>query len=319
MFIGVLAIDNYDRMRLAAAVLMATLCSLVLATAQTVSGTDKLFPWATTDVGSVVGFFANRNHLATLCLIAMPFVGAFIGRAIRHRGADRDVMVGLGALIIALLIVALGVIRSRAGVALAIPTLLATLAVIYSASDRGHPPRLLAVIAVVIGLGLTAICVFALGPILERFDAGGSNESRFENWPVILNVSQDYLPIGSGIGSFDPVYRSVEPLSRLDPTYLNQAHNEYLEIILETGWLGAALLGAFLVWFARRSWAAWRERQSTLRDLQIAATVAITAVLAHSFVDYPLRTATLATVFALCCAFLEIGSGAHARRRTSAD
>ncbi len=57
----------------------------------------------------------------------------------------------------------------------------------------------------------------------------------------MAEAAQSYLPVGSGLGSFDPVYRSVEPLERLDATFFNQAHNDYLEIWLETGWIGAGL------------------------------------------------------------------------------
>ena len=99
--------------------------------------------------------------------------------------------------------------------------------------------------------------------------------------------------------------RSVEPLEQLDPTFFNHAHNEYLETWLEAGWLGAGLIIAFLIWYGRRLWAAWKAGPSRERDLQRAASIALLAMLAHSGVDYPLRTATLAVLFALCAAILE--------------
>src|SRR5690606_11419873 len=101
------------------------------------------------------------------------------------------------------------------------------------------------------------------------------------------------------------VFRSVEPLEQLDPTFFNHAHNEYLETWLEAGWPGAILIVAFLVWYGRRSWGAWRAGPSRERDLQRAASIGLLAMLAHSAVDYPLRTATLACLFALCAAVLE--------------
>jgi len=153
-----------------------------------------------------------------------------------------------------------------------------------------------------------AVGAFALGPLLTRFDTGGTPEGRFENWPTVWAAVQSYLPLGSGIGSFDPVYRSVEPLERLDPTFFNQAHNDYLELLLETGWLGGAILLMFFWWYAKRSLAAWRASSSAHRDLQRAATIAIGAALVHSAVDYPLRTATLSVIFAFCCAILELAN-----------
>jgi len=141
--------------------------------------------------------------------------------------------------------------------------------------------------------------------LLDRFDTVGAKEGRFENWPIVAQAADSYLPVGSGTGSFDAVFRSVEPLERLDPTFFNQAHNDYLETWLETGWIGGALIALFMAWFAARSWKAWTSGVSTQRDLQRAASVAIGVILAHSVVDYPLRTAAIATVFALCCGLLE--------------
>ena len=154
-------------------------------------------------------------------------------------------------------------------------------------------------------LAIAAVGVFALAPILDRFDPDSPAEGRFENWPYVAEAAQTYLPVGSGLGSFDPVYRSIEPLDRLDPTYFNQAHNDYLEIWLETGWIGMALVLVFLAWWGRRSWACWRAPPSRESDLQRAASIAILMVLLHSAVDYPLRTEAIAVLFALFAAILE--------------
>ena len=63
----------------------------------------------------------------------------------------------------------------------------------------------------------------------------------------MAQAADAYLPFGAGLGAFDTVFRSVEPLAELDPTYFNQAHNEYLETWLEAGWSGIALIIAGVV------------------------------------------------------------------------
>lgn len=312
MFLGTLVAGPVIRLRLVQAFVGLTIASIVLGAAQLVSGGEQLYPWATTSAGSVTGFFANRNHLATLCLISIPFATVLGAGALRRGGPDAQLSLWLTVLYIALVAVALGVIRSRAGVILFGPVLGASLVAAWVASGRGRPrPTLLALTAGA-ALAVAAVGAFALAPLLARFDSRGANEGRFENWPTVVQAAETYLPLGSGIGSFDAVYRSVEPLERLDATYFNQAHNDFLEIWLETGWMGAALIAAFLVWFGRRAWAAWRTGVSTQRDLQRAATVAIGVVLLHSLADYPLRTATLATIFALCCSLLELATRSDA-------
>lgn len=306
MFLGVLCLNGSVHRRLAYFLIAAALVAIVLGAAQLASGGDRLYPWRTTDAGSVNGFFANRNHLATLCLISLPFAASLGAAAIRHR--DHGLRLWLSVLFIGLVIVALGVIRSRAGIILVWPVLAVSVLAAWVASGRGRPKP--ALLALIIGatVGAVAVAMFALAPVLQSFDQGGAPEGRFENWPIVAEAANIYMPLGSGLGSFDAVYRSVEPLQRLDATYFNQAHNEYLETWLETGWLGIAVLIAFLVWYCRRSWMAWRGLPSTPRDLQRAASIAIGAVLLHSIADYPLRTETIAVIFALCCGLLELAN-----------
>jgi O-antigen ligase len=92
------------------------------------------------------------------------------------------------------------------------------------------------------------------------------------------------------------------------PSYVNHAHNDWLEIWLEGGFLALAVLVAFLIWFVFASFGAWRaplDRGRALdRALPQAASIVVILVLLHSAVDYPLRTTALMTLFAFCCALL---------------
>lgn len=295
------------RLRLVHLILAATVLGVLLGVAQLASG-ERLHPWQTTGAGSVVGFFANRNHLATLCLMGLPFAAVLGARVLRKDGrADRRAL-WLSVLFIGLMIMALGIIRSRAGVILLVPTFGASMLAAWVASGRGKPKPFLLALLGGSAVAALAVVIFALGPILARFDTGGAPEGRFENWPTVAEAANAYLPLGSGLGSFDAVYRSVEPLERLDATHFNQAHNEYLESWLETGWLGAGLLAVFLFWYSRRTWQAWAARAGTDRDLQRAASIAIGVVLLHSAADYPIRTLTISTIFALYCGYLELAA-----------
>lgn len=313
MYVGVLAIAPHSRLRLVHGLVAATLAAVLLGAAQIASGGEQLYPWRTTSAGAVVGFFANRNHLATLCLIAIPFVAVLGGRAVRR--SSNNLYLWAATLSIGLLIVALGIIRSRTGIVLAGPVLICSLLAGWLSTGNRKPRAYLLAIAAVSAAAFALISAIALPPIIERFDRLGSPDGRLENWPIVIGAAESYLPLGSGLGSFDAVFRSVEPLDRLDPTFFNQAHNDYLETWLESGLLGAALLVAFLAWFGRRAWAAWRATTSTSGDLKRASTIGIVVVLAHSAVDYPLRTATIATVFALMCGLLGAGDAGFQSRQ----
>lgn len=307
MFLAVLSAPQRLAMRLVGFYLIAAVGSVLLGAAQLASGGEQLYAWATTSAGSVNGFFANANHLATFLLAMLPFA-LVLGAASLRRRDFNPLPLWLAAIFAGLVVIALGAIRSRAGIVLFAPVMVAGLVAAWVATGRKRiAPALLMVLGVT-GASLAAVALLALPPILARFDNDSASEGRFDRWPVVAQAAESHLPLGSGAGSFDPVYRSVEPLATLDSTFFNQAHNDYLEIWLETGWAGAVALILFLIWYARRSWAAWRGSPSTARDLQRAATVGIGAVLLHSAGDYPLRTVAIATLFALCCALLELAS-----------
>lgn len=304
MFLAVLNASQLQTARMMWIYLAAAVASVLLGGIQLASGDTRFYLWATTAAGSVTGFFANRNHLATLLLATLPFAAVF-GAAILRRRSENRLPLWFGALFMGLVVVGLAAIRSRAGVILFGPIAIASLLAAWIAAGRGRPgPGLLALIggaAAAIG----AVAIMALPPILARFDVQSAPEGRFEGWPIVASASETWLPLGSGIGSFDAVFRSVEPLEQLNPLFFNHAHNEYLETWLEAGWLGAALILVFLVWYGRRLWAAWKAGPSRERDLQRAASIALLAMLVHSGVDYPLRTAALAVLFAFCAAVLE--------------
>lgn len=302
-FLAMLSLTHIQRERMVQICIAAAIAGILLGAAQLASGGDDLYFWDVS-AGQVRGFFANRNHLASFLLVALPFAVVF-GAATLRRRDRRTSALWFGALFAGLVVVALAAIRSRAGITLFAPVMAISLLAAWIAAGRGRPGPGLLVLVGSVGAALTTVALLALPPVLARFDQDVP-EPRFERWPLIAEAAQTYLPLGSGIGSFDAVYRSVEPLEELDSTFFNQAHNEYLETWLEAGWLGVGVILAFFIWYFRRSWTAWKAPPSREADLQRAASIGIGVLLLHSVGDYPLRTVTLAVVFALCCGLLEL-------------
>jgi O-antigen ligase len=304
MFIAILTSSHVQTTRSTSLYILFALISLLLGVAQAASGDQNLYAWATTRAGTIAGLFANKNHLATLLLAMMPFA-VVLGAATLRRHGEGRLLLWLSALFLGLAIVGLAAIRSRAGLILAPPVIIFSLLAGWIATGRRRPGTTLITLMSAAAVTVGAVALFALPPILARFDDQSVREERFEAWPIVASAADGYLPLGSGMGSFDAVYRSVEPLEQLEPLFYNHAHNEYLETWLEAGWPGAALILAFLIWYGRRLWVIWLSGPSRERDLQRAASIAILVMIVHSAVDYPLRTATLAVLFALCAAILE--------------
>lgn len=135
--------------------------------------------------------------------------------------------------------------------------------------------------------------------------------SRQTSFALTFRAARAYFPIGSGTGSFQPVYRTQEPLASVGTTFMNHAHGDWLELLLETGVVGAAFAALFLGWWNVRVRAIWRAEG---RDpFAQAAAIATAAMMLHSLVDYPLRTAALSAVFAACLGLMS-GVRPHVRR-----
>ncbi len=89
-------------------------------------------------------------------------------------------------------------------------------------------------------------------------------------------------------------------------SYVNRAHDDYLELWLEAGVVGATFGAIGLIWIGRNAISPWRRADAGSADnlLARAATISIALLLLHSFVDYPLRTSAMLAFFAVACALL---------------
>jgi hypothetical protein len=78
-------------------------------------------------------------------------------------------------------------------------------------------------------------------------------------------------------------------------------------VALELGLAGVVLILLFLAWWALAVRRVWRAAETD--PFGRATAIASAAVLAHSFVDFPLRTAAIAASFAMCLALLADRAG----------
>ena len=165
--------------------------------------------------------------------------------------------------------------------------------------------KLLFVVIVMVGI---LSLPFALYRVLDRIPDDLSSD-RSVMASTTIEAARAYMPIGSGLGTFVPVYAMFEKPEDAKDTYVNHAHNEFLEVWLEAGVVGLALIGLFVVWLVRRSVEIWRSAPApgaSQLDWSLirAATIVPALLLAHSLVEFPLRTGAMMAIMAFACALL---------------
>jgi len=249
------------------------------------------YPYAITNYGLGPGLFANSNHQSCLALIALALGAGWVARQPPRRSLR--MAAGAGALVLVA-----GVLANRS---LACIALLPVEAVALLALFRPDWRR--AVLVALVVLGPLALGFALWGPIANDLTLRGAEPgiSRHEFLINSLPILRDFAPFGTGLGSFPEIYRWYENPALAGPTFVNHAHDDLLELLIETGVFGIVVLLALADWVRRGVAAVWRGRD----PLAQGATIALGLVMMHSLVDYPLRTAALSGLCALCCAMID--------------
>ena len=314
VLLGIIRVGAFRTSWLAWAIILVAAASVMIGALQVVGvGASPWYFYEITNRGATTGFFSNSNHLATLLLVTLPFLAALYLGA---RGKSRSAQRASGMLVIvfgaaAVVLVGLAINRSLAGLGLAVPVAAASFLMIWSRKHKLPGWAWLGVgVLLVAGVAAAASAPYAL---MASSEAEAGKSTRLDAFALAGRAAVDFMPAGSGIGSFIEVYRTYEDAGTISRFYMNHVHNDYIELALETGLLGCAVFLLFLVWWSRRTIVIWRSDDPDF--FARAATIASGAILAHSLVDYPLRTAAISAIFAVCCALM---SEPRARVRKSA-
>lgn len=296
-----------------AAVAAAALFSAVMGVAQLGEGdTPFLRAYRIATASQPSGIFANRNHQALLLVLSIPCLAIWAAHGTRmQRRIDPRTkgIIALGAAL--LLVMALLATGSRAGLLLLAPAALAGVYFSRGLFAKGRRSRrwVLIVIAAIVIAAISAMILADRSTSIQRlFAADPVTDKRSANFPALVEMARTFFPVGSGFGSFEPVFRRFEPYDTLTFTYFNEAHNDPLQVVIEGGLAGILLAAAYLFLWARWSWRAW-ARPSSASPLPQLGSVVTSLCMIASVVDYPLRTPTLACVFVLATAWLASARG----------
>ena len=207
------------------------------------------------DASFLNGFQGNHNSSADMLMIGMVALAAAVRewlelpRKARRGARNRPLPIALAVVAVGTLLFASGVFLSgsRAGTALLPVALAGVVAIMWPWLKFARHARRAALgigltIAVVGGLVVLYLALHnaAIGRVLARYDFTG--EGRPQIWRDALYAMRQYFPFGSGMGTFQPVFEAAERLEVVTYSKTGRAHNDLLELAIEGGVFGLALL-----------------------------------------------------------------------------
>ena len=267
---------------------------------QNLSATSKLYWVRTPRMGGwIYGPYVNHNHYAGLMemLVPIPLVYSLT----RGARGPRKIMAGLAAALMAGTIFLSG---SRGGM-LSFVVEMGLLAVVVVWGRKSRKTTLALATFLVIGV---ALVLWLGGSELAKRLATIHADTKTElSGGTRLDIDRDALHmfarkpvLGWGLGTFPDVY----PQFRSFHTnfFINEAHNDYLQLLVEMGGLGA---GAML-WFL---WVVYRNGLRKLKNwtddtngaVALAALLGVTGIMVHSLVDFNLQIPANAALFYVLC------------------
>jgi len=300
--------DDFRRLFLVA--MGVVLLGILVGLLQVVS--DGQFPQLQADNmgATLLGFFANKNHMALVLACSILLFGLVVSRQIKGQGQPAAVQ-GRRRLMVAgytmFALVAIVVTNSRAGLGLG--ALAALIVLLDLARGVALHWRIAAVVAVValVGVVMSSSAFEAVAGRVD--DVGDDLRWRFLGWSWPL--AEQYGWLGSGFGSFRTLFITQEQLAWVKPTVVNAVHNDYLQLLIEGGVPAMALLVLLLLSLVPRIAALSRLSRRAPERHQLVAGLFIVALFAlHSLVDYPLRRPAAWIFFALALAAIYRGAAA---------
>jgi O-antigen ligase len=137
---------------------------------------------------------------------------------------------------------------------------------------------------------------------------------------MTLNIIHDHPLIGAGLGAFSLAYTRYDTRNGL--FRLEQAHNDYLQVLADAGILGAILGLFFLIALFRMGFQRRETEDQFRRGVVTGALAGCFAVLVHSFFDFTLHTTSNALLFLVLAALATLNgrveqaaTGGKRRRR----
>ncbi|WP_419659018.1 putative O-antigen polymerase [Desulfosarcina variabilis str. Montpellier] len=264
-------------------------------------------------LGSARGTFINRNNFAGFLEMVWPLA---LGLTLSMTGrihsikmvlhSDRLNRQALMALCIIVFLLTLILTRSRAGILCGMVGFIAFFLMARPGMRKKSKQFQVMLGGIVLFLAIYTM-IIDIRPVIQRFFTIASDgSSRLNIWRDSLMIIRDH-PLGIGLynyGNVIEIYNQTGPYNKT----IGYAHNDYLQLLIETGWIGfLALAGAMLFFLAN---AVRRIRDINFRKdpfrfyLAVGAFSGIASIGVHCLFDFNLQIPANCVYFVVLLAIL---------------
>lgn len=310
-------------------------CLAIFGLTQSFTSPTKVYWIRELNQSTAFGPFINRHHFAGYMelTIALPLGLLFAGAVDKEKRILYGFVAGLMA-------VALVMTASRGGIISLVAEVIffaIVTAIWRKPSEERHHRRTSRLKSVALRAGLAAALlvslffgVLLLGGemsinrlIVDSVNTNDPTTGRAHFWSVTLQIIQAHPFVGTGLGAFGVVYTRFD--SRNGLFRLEQAHNDYLQVLSDGGIIGAALALAFVALLFYRAFVRAGSRDDFRRGVALASLGGCFAVLVHSFFDFTLHTTSNSLLFLVLAAMatlngrVEDAPRRRKRRRSSSS
>ncbi len=266
--------------------------------------------------GLARGTFINRNHFAGFIGMVWPLgLGYMLSRQNFYQSHTskqhaqpmlKNILVSaqFNLLIVyvfplTMMLLTLIFSKSRTGIVSMAVAVLTFMGLAYCQKRKTSP------VSRIFGGATIALLIFyslrmGLGSIAERFLKLADDTSRISMWNDGLTLLKDH-PLGVGLNNFKQVFPIYRVLSDPIAGRAIHLHNDYLQLLIESGWPGFVILtGGFLNFLGRSFYKLhiFKGREHNFQMLlAIGAISGLISMAFHSFTDFNLQIPANALYF----------------------
>ena len=308
-------------------------CLAVFGLTQSFTSPTKVYWVRELPQSTAFGPFINRHHFAGYMelTIALP-LGLLFGGVV-----EKDKRL-LYLFVAGLMGIALVMTTSRGGIISLVAEIffLVVVTAIWRKKEEHHGSRKSSrwkpiviriglATALLIGLFFGVIMFggeFSIYRFIDSVNSTDPTTGRSHFWAVTLDIIKAHPYVGTGLGAYGVIYTKYD--SRNGLFRLEQAHNDYLQVLSDGGTIGAILaLGFVVLLFYKAIQRAKSTKDDFRRAVALGSLSGCFAVLVHSFFDFTLHTTSNALLFLVLAAMATINGrvedAPRKRRRRSRE